>query len=79
MGNLLLQRNTQCVTFKKKRKITKNVSSRRQYTLQYPSPLQGSPVVVCKVFFLNTLGVSEKFLRTSLEKVDEVSGVVERA
>lgn len=71
MGNLLLLREyLVCHVQKeeKKRKITKNESSRRQYTLQYSLPLQGSPVVVCKVFFLNTLGVSEKFLRHPLKK-----------
>lgn len=73
MGNLLQQREyvVRCVQKEeKKRKTTKVECSRRQHTLHYSFPLEGKSVPVCKTFFLNTLRISEKLLRTSLEKVD---------
>lgn len=79
MGNLLQQREYLVRHVKKeekKRKTTKVECSRRQHTLHYSFPLEGRLVPICKTFFLNTLGISEKVLRTSLEKMD-ATGVVQ--
>lgn len=79
MGNLTLQREyigRFAVVEQKKRCLAKQESSRRQNTVKYSLPLSGIAVPVCKVFFINTLVVSEKSVRTSLAKIQE-TGVIE--
>ncbi|CAG9814622.1 unnamed protein product [Phaedon cochleariae] len=79
MGNLSLQREyvtRHTKTETKKRKVTQNESSRRSNTVFYCLPLNGVLQPVCKVFFLNTLSVSEKTVRTALAKL-QPTGVVE--
>ena len=53
-----------------------NNISRRLVTNVYFFTVNGVKVVVCKKFFLNTLGISEKFLRQALMKVND-DGVIE--
>lgn len=51
------------------RKKTGSDISRRTKTLKYKLPTANGPVNVCKTMFLNTLGISEKMVRTALSKV----------
>lgn len=51
--------------------------SRKKNRLDYCLPFFGEKVPVCKVFFLNTLVISEKFMRTAVGKL-EPTGIVQR-
>nr|CAH7750558.1 unnamed protein product [Callosobruchus chinensis] len=51
--------------------------SRKKYRLDYCLPFFGKKLPVCKVFFLNTLVISEKFMRTAVKKL-QTTGVVEK-
>ncbi|KAL1457152.1 hypothetical protein WDU94_001813 [Cyamophila willieti] len=77
IGNLSLQREfiTRHVRSKdKKRAYTANETSRRKNTNEYALPLNSRLEPVCKVMFLNTLGISETTMRTSLKNLE--TGVV---
>lgn len=43
-------------------------SGKRKRTILYDFDVNGTQVDVCKIFFLNTLGISETVVRTALEK-----------
>lgn len=60
-----------------KRKRTKADNSRRTRTYNYNLPSANSKTNVCKTMFLNTLGISEKTLRTAISKQTD-EGVVEK-
>ena len=57
-------------------KTTKKDNSRRQNTIFYYLTVNNEKVLVCKKFFLNTLGISERTVRTALGKVN-ASGAIE--
>lgn len=59
-----------------KRKRTDKEISRRARTLTYYLPKVEGTFIVCKTMFLNTLGISEKTMRTALYKRTE-EGTVE--
>ncbi|CAG9769959.1 unnamed protein product [Ceutorhynchus assimilis] len=59
-----------------KRKRTDKEVSRRSKTFEYHLPKSDGMSVVCKTMFLNTLGISEKTMRTALSKRTE-EGIVE--
>lgn len=46
-------------------------------TRNFLLPLNGKTVLVCKLYFLNTLVICERTYRTALEKLNE-TGVVEK-
>lgn len=54
---------------------TAGVNSRRKLTFKYYLTLNGVRVNVCRYLFLNTLSITERVLRTAVQKVSE-SGVV---
>lgn len=58
-----------------KRKRTSNAVSRRTRTFTYRLTNANRLITVCKTMFLNTLGISEKTMRTSLNKLTE-EGIV---
>nr|CAI5849899.1 unnamed protein product [Callosobruchus analis] len=60
---------------KVKRKRTQADNSRRTLTFSYTLPKGNVKVGVCKTMFINTLGISEKTLRTTMSKRTE-EGVV---
>lgn len=69
-----------------KRETTKRVTkcgSKRTYTVKYFFPLntENSDEItlkpVCKLMFLNTLGISYNFLNTALNKFDQGDGTIE--
>lgn len=62
---------------KKKCSTTTNLKSRRENTNLFFLPLAGNTVQVCRSFFMNTLNVSEKVIRTVLAKMDS-SGFIEK-
>lgn len=79
LGNLQLQREFIARHLKKegkKRKTTTQEKSRRENTLTYSLTQSGRHIQVCKKFFLNTLGISERTARICLEKVT-ATGVIE--
>lgn len=59
-----------------RRKRTTAQISRRTRTLKYTLPNGGSTIHVCRIMFLNTLGISEKTLRTAMSKLT-AEGIVE--
>lgn len=69
-GNLQIQREfiVRYVTKQEKKKCTVKGESRRNFTINYKLPKLDSQVSVCKKLFINTLGISEKMIRTALEK-----------
>lgn len=60
-----------------KQKTTKQEQSRRQKTMQYYLTLGGSRLLVCKRFFLATLGITDKMVRMAILKTND-SGVIEK-
>nr|CAH7767959.1 unnamed protein product [Callosobruchus chinensis] len=79
-GSLQLQREfiVRYVEAQKvKRRRTQADNSRRTLTLSYTLPKGNGKVSVCKTMFINTLGISEKTLRTAMSKRTE-EGVVEK-
>lgn len=52
----------------KQANTTTLTESRRQKTNIYYLPLEGGMVKVCQKLFSNTLGITEKVMRTALEK-----------
>lgn len=50
---------------------------RKERSISYFLPKSEIKVRVCKVMFLNTIGVSERVVRTTIEKLEENSGVLE--
>ncbi|VEN57244.1 unnamed protein product, partial [Callosobruchus maculatus] len=70
---LFLIRHVDIIT---KKKTTKIGNSRRQFSRVYHFTVNNRKLIVCKYFFLNTLGIPERSLRTALEKVNE-TGVME--
>ncbi|CAG4936711.1 unnamed protein product [Colias eurytheme] len=65
------------------KKITKRrrpeMPSRRQNTITYSLPTAdvfADPVSVCKVMFLNTLGIGAGMVTTALKKVEDGNGVI---
>nr|CAH7712759.1 unnamed protein product [Callosobruchus chinensis] len=65
-----------CEPVEIKQRTTKTVS-RRSKSYRYLLSLDGNRVKVCKKFFINTLSISDKFLRTSLSKITK-TGAVEK-
>lgn len=61
-----------------KQKTTSNEKSRRDKSNYYFLPLKSEQVPVCKVFFMQTLAVTDKSIRTALSKIS-ATGVVEKA
>ncbi|KAG5875583.1 hypothetical protein JTB14_004741 [Gonioctena quinquepunctata] len=59
-----------------KQKTSNKDQSRRQNTIFYYLTRNNGKVLVCKKFFLGTLGISERTMRTALKKVN-ASGIVE--
>lgn len=55
----------------KKLQVTRNKN--RTQTISYYLPLDGNKVRVCKVFFLNTLRISEQMVYTAIEKYNSDS------
>lgn len=78
-GNLQSQREFIVRHVKKEpvKRQTAGPESRRQATLQYFFPFQNQSLQVCQMFFLNTLGISFRTVRTSLKKVT-VTGTIEK-
>ncbi|KAG5872827.1 hypothetical protein JTB14_023907 [Gonioctena quinquepunctata] len=58
-----------------KQKTSNKDQSRRQNTIFYYLTRNNEKVLVCKKFFLGTLGISERTMRTALKKVN-ASGIV---
>lgn len=52
----------------KKQQTNGKEVSRRQWTRRYHLTLRNNKITVCKSFFLNTLGIAERSLRTALTK-----------
>lgn len=59
-----------------KQKTSKSEVSRRQKTVRYFFTINNVRVPVCKTFFINTLDISERVVRTALEKTSSM-GLVE--
>lgn len=59
----------------KKSTTTTKIESRRQKTNIFYLPMKGSTVKICQKLFLNTLGITEKIMRTALEKLQD-TGVI---
>ncbi|CAG9765876.1 unnamed protein product [Ceutorhynchus assimilis] len=79
LGNLTRQREfiTRHVKISETaQKTTKKEESRRQKSREYYLTVEGIQYLVCKTLFLNTFGISERTMRTSLEKVNS-SGILE--
>lgn len=79
LGNLTRQRDfivRHVKTTKTRQKTTTNENLRRQKTNNYYLTSGNDLHRVCKTLFLNTLGISERTMRTALEKLDS-SGIVE--
>lgn len=51
-----------------KRKISAKEKSRRNFTIHYCLPKEGTEKSVCKRFFLSTLCITERNVRTALQK-----------
>ena len=51
-----------------KRRMSENPQSRRNNTQQYTLTLDGETKKVCKIMFLNTTGISERQVKTALQK-----------
>lgn len=62
----------------KKRTLTGNPYSRRKNTVEYHLPVDGNLQNVCKVFFLNTLGISGKCYAHSNEQTSRYRSTTER-
>lgn len=78
-GNLSMQREF-IARFTEKKPVARRTTateSRRQYTFHFYLPLKDNKHKVCKRMFLNTLGISEKSVRTSLEKLKD-TGVLKK-
>ncbi|KAJ8930295.1 hypothetical protein NQ314_016914 [Rhamnusium bicolor] len=66
------------VTQQEKRQITvKNKNSRRKFSRKYKFRINNDEKQICKTMFLNTLGISETFVTTALNKIGE-GGIVEQ-
>lgn len=68
LGDLKMQREFIARHLKKddkKRQTTAEAISRRQKTYSYSLTVAGKTELVCKQFFLNTLGISERTTRTA--------------
>lgn len=79
LGDIKLQREfiVRFVEQKVKKSTTKSIGeSRRVYTNFFHLSLDGRRVRVCRKMFVNTLGISDKIMRTSLQKLQD-SGVLE--
>jgi len=50
-------------------------ASRRKFTLNYSFELNSKAVIVCKQFFLDTLAINDRVIRTAFEKVTECGTV----
>lgn len=77
LGNIQLKREYICRCVEentKKRKTTEN-ASRRTKTKAYYLFLNGKREIVCKFFFLNTLGASEKAMRTAVSKMTSTGAI----
>lgn len=61
----------------KKCSTTEKFDSRRKFTNFFFLPLDGSKIKVCRYLFINTLGISEKTVRTTLEKIQD-TGVIKK-
>lgn len=59
-----------------KQKTSKREVSRRQKTIRYFFTINNVRVPVCKTFFINTLDISDRVVRTALEKTNPI-GLVE--
>lgn len=59
-----------------KQKTTQREHSRRQKTIQYYVTLEGSRLLVCKRFFLETFGITDKMVRNAILKTSD-SGIIE--
>lgn len=73
LGNLYLQREyivRHTDSLETKQKTTRENVSRRQRSLNYHLTLNSNRILVCKTFFLHTLGVSEKICRTAILKTN---------
>ena len=77
LGKLELQREFICRHVVKEESKVKKGGSRRQLTYRYFLTINGILLPVCKNFFLKTLAISEKMMRTSLSKLS-LHGTVEK-
>lgn len=79
LGNLTRQRNfivQHIETGRTIQKTTKNDHSRRQKNNKYYLTTNSDRQLLCKILFFTPLGISERVMRTALQKVNP-SGVVE--
>lgn len=60
-----------------KRKRAKAANSRRRLTYNYNLPTENQKISVCRSMFINTLGISEKTLRTAMSKIT-AEGMIEK-
>ena len=51
------------------KRLTLERKNNRTQTLKYSFPLDGCDIPVCKIYFLNTLKISEQIVYTALEKI----------
>lgn len=58
----------------KKKNNSSNFTQKKNFKIQAPNA--GSTIRVCRIMFLNTLGISEKTLRTALAKLNEEGVIV---
>lgn len=70
-GSLDKRRMYVCQNVDKKAKKTGPDSSRRSKSLAYHLTIEGSKIHVCKKYFLDTLGISERFVSTAFLKLDD--------
>ena len=80
LGNTDLQRNfivRTTTTKPTERKTTKKVSSRRDKTYQHFFYKDELAVQVCQTFYLDTLSITQQWIRTALQKVSSQTGVLE--
>lgn len=60
------------------KKVTVNRKSNRSQTLKYYFPLNNEETQVCKVFFLNTLSITEQIIYTALEKIKRNESLIDK-
>nr|CAH7721344.1 unnamed protein product [Callosobruchus chinensis] len=79
LADLTRQRNflIHHVTKENVKRKTVSTKSRRTCTLRYFFTVGNNRLPVCKTFFLNTLGISERSVQTALHKTSEV-GMLEK-
>lgn len=53
------------------KKEKQNAQNLKHKTLVYTLPLEGNTITVCKQMFIGTISLSERFVRTTMEKLNE--------